>query len=92
MTSPSSHPSPTPQEVNRFHAKSDVDSSKVAQHHTLGFQANQSSPGDHIHDGKTSKQIGAGLDTGFPTLADASYNQTQMQAVLDALVDLGFGS
>lgn len=43
-----------PQEVLNFHRASDVDASSFAQHHTLGPRHNQSSPGDHIHDGKTS--------------------------------------
>jgi hypothetical protein len=43
-----------PQEVLNFHRASDVDASGFAQHHTLGPRHNQSSPGDHIHDGKTS--------------------------------------
>lgn len=47
----------TPQEVNDLHTNSDVDSSALAQHHTLGVLATQASPGDHTHDGKTSKRI-----------------------------------
>lgn len=39
------------------HARSDVDASDVSQHHTLGISHNQASPGDHIHDGKSSRQI-----------------------------------
>jgi hypothetical protein len=34
-----------------------VDQSFIAQHHTLGPLTNQASPGDHIHDGSTSKRI-----------------------------------
>lgn len=92
MTQPETPQSITPQEVNTFHAKSDRDSSKTAQHHTLGIDANQASPGDHKHDGRSSKLIGTGLDTGFPSTADATYNQTQIQSILNALRDLGFGS
>ena len=44
-------------EVNDFHSNSDVDKSTLAQHHTLGPQPNQASPGDHTHDGKTSKKL-----------------------------------
>jgi hypothetical protein len=43
--------------VNTFHDNSDVDKSAISQHHTLGVLATQASPGDHIHDGKTSKRI-----------------------------------
>ena len=90
MTQPNE--SPEPRIVNRFHANSDVDSSVTAQHHTLGNLANQGSPGNHTHDGKTSKRIGAGLDLSFPTTANGAYTQAQLQSVIDALRDLGFGS
>lgn len=53
--------SPEPREVNQFHARSDVDSSVTAQHHTLGVKHDQASPGDHAHDGKGSRKIGTGL-------------------------------
>ncbi len=53
--------SPEPREVNLFHARSDVDSSTSAQHHTLGVKHDQASPGDHNHDGKGSRKIGQGL-------------------------------
>ena len=45
------------QQVKDFHLNSDVDQSFIAQHHTLGPLTNQASPGDHIHDGSTSKKI-----------------------------------
>lgn len=48
-------------EVNAFHARSDVDSRPNAQHHTLGISRNQAAPGDHVHDGKTSRKIGTGM-------------------------------
>jgi hypothetical protein len=89
MTQPES---PLPSVVAKFHANCDADGSQTAQHHTLGIQQNQSSPGSHTHNGKNSKRIGEGLDSGFPTTANAAYNQAQMQSVIDALRDLGFGS
>lgn len=54
---------PTPFPVDKFppdfvvhlHQRSDVDSSWSSQHHTLGPRANQAAPGNHIHDGGTSK-------------------------------------
>lgn len=46
------------QQVKDFHLNSDVDQNAISQHHTLGPLANQASPGDHIHDGKTSNRIG----------------------------------
>jgi hypothetical protein len=48
---------PGAEEVNTFHTSSDVDKSAISQHHTLGTLATQASPGDHVHDGKTSKRI-----------------------------------
>lgn len=44
-------------ESEKLHRFSDVDSSWRAQHHTLGTGKNQASPGDHIHDGVTSKAL-----------------------------------
>lgn len=39
------------------HYSSDVDSAQQAQHHTLGQGRNQASPGNHVHDGVTSKLL-----------------------------------
>ncbi len=85
-------PTPSSKDVSDFHANSDVDSAVTAQHHTIGIQRNQVSGGDHNHNGKNSKRIGKGLDTGFPATAGVSYSQAQMQSVIDALRDLGFGT
>lgn len=49
--------SPTPKEVAALHARSDLDSSQQAQHHTLGIKHDQASPGDHRHDGKSSRKL-----------------------------------
>ena len=89
MTQPES---PGAAAINKLHANCDVDTSTTSQHHTLGIGANQSTPGNHTHNGKNSKRIGAGLDTGFPTTANAAYTQAQIQSIIDALRDLGFGS
>lgn len=83
---------PTAQESERAHTNSDRDSAIIAQHHTLGIQHNQASPGDHKHDGKSSKSLGKGADPAFPSTANASYTQAQMQSVINALRRLGFGS
>lgn len=88
MTSPVP---PTSQEVSKAHSNSDVDSSVVAQHHTLGILHNQSAPGDHKHDGKSSKLLGKGQDLTFPTTANAAYSQAQLQSIINALRDLGYG-
>lgn len=91
----SSAPGPiavTSAESNRIHASSDVDSAITAQHHTLGIQHTQGSPGDHTHNGKSSKRIGKGINAAFPTTATVGYTQAQMQAVIDALRALGLGT
>jgi hypothetical protein len=46
-----------PKDVDSSHQGSDLDSSSFAQHHTLGFNPNQASPGHHVHDGSNSKLI-----------------------------------
>lgn len=47
-----------PAQSRRAHDRADTDLSPRALHHTLGIKHNQASPGDHIHDGVTSKKIG----------------------------------
>lgn len=90
MSQPQSGPSPS--EVAKVHANSDVDSATTAQHHTIGIGRNQVSGGEHTHNGKNSKRIGKGLNLAFPTTAGAAYSQAQMQAVIDALRALGLGT
>lgn len=46
--------------VNSFHLSSDVDQSAISQHHTLGILGTQASPGDHTHDGRSSKKLTLG--------------------------------
>lgn len=48
----------SPGSVGTLHKWSDLDSSQLSQHHTLGPGHNQASPGDHIHDGGLSKNLG----------------------------------
>lgn len=79
-------------EVTKAHTNSDVDTSVTSQHHTLGISHNQASPGDHKHDGKSSKSLGKGQDLAFPLTASAAYSQAQTQSLINALRDLGFGS
>lgn len=88
MTSPDS---PSPAAVNKAHANSDVDTAVNAQHHTLGIKHNQASPGDHKHDGRSSRRIGQGFNLSFPSTASATYSQAQIQAIIDALRNLGYG-
>jgi hypothetical protein len=83
---------PSSSEVGKAHTNSDVDSAVTSQHHTLGILHTQSSPGDHKHDGKSSKKLGKGVNASFPTTASATYSQSQIQAIIDALRYLGWGS
>lgn len=55
------NPGLTTRDVANIHTKADTDGSPVAVHHTLGINRNQSSPGNHVHDGKASPKIGRGL-------------------------------
>ncbi len=48
------NPKPPSQTVNDFHENSDLDSRAEAQHHTLGPNPTQASPGNHRHDGGDS--------------------------------------
>ena len=65
----------TYQQVKDFHVNSDVDENPLAYHHTLGPLGGQASPGDHNHDGTTSKRIkfediegvGWNIDGGIPS-------------------------
>ena len=50
-----------PREVARLHRNADTDSSQQASHHTLGIKHDQASPGDHKHDGKSSRRIMEGI-------------------------------
>jgi hypothetical protein len=51
------NPKPPAQAVEDFHTNSDLDARAEALHHTLGPGPNQSSPGDHIHDGGDSELL-----------------------------------
>lgn len=46
-----------PKSVDQSHQDSDINSSIFAQHHSLGPNPNQASPGNHVHDGSTSKEL-----------------------------------
>lgn len=44
-------------DINRMHDYDDRDTGSLAHHHTLGLSNAQSSPGDHVHDGRQSKKL-----------------------------------
>ncbi len=58
---PAQRMTPSPEEVNRLHERSDQDSSATAQHHTLGVKNTQAAPGDHKHDGVGSRKLMEGI-------------------------------
>lgn len=43
------------------HETTDTDSSALALHHTLGPRANQAAPGNHSHNGVSSKKLMSGV-------------------------------
>lgn len=81
------NPTASPREVNAFHNNSDVDSSVNGQHHTLGIKHNQASSGDHVHDGSSSRKIGAGMnltcDTGVSTATDLANLLVMLHKVIE---------
>jgi len=70
--------------VNKFHAKSDVDSAQYAQHHTLGIKHDQAAPGDHTHDGRVSKLLLEGV-----TITGSRGGNAAVASIIAALVKLG---
>jgi hypothetical protein len=76
-----------PEEVNKFHTRDDVDTGAFAHHHTLGFRRDQASPGDHSHDGRTSKKLGNGL--GYVVTGSKGGNAalTSLLAMLANVID-----
>ena len=83
---PENKTSPPPEQVNKFHARSDVDSSAFAQHHTLGVKHDQASPGDHTHNGEGSRFIMEGV-----TITGSKGGNAALASLISALSDyLGF--
>lgn len=76
---------PSAEQVTKFHEKADKDASAKALHHTLGFSANQASPGNHSHDGGNSTQL---LTSVTFTGSRATFSAIDLQ-FLAALVSLG---
>lgn len=75
---------PTSKEVGDFHENADKDGGLKALHHTLGSSPMQASPGDHIHDGGSSKLLLEGV-----TLTGAKAGNAALASVIAALVQLG---
>lgn len=47
----------SPADSRKYHSRADTDSGPNSLHHTLGPKRNQASPGNHTHDGTTSKRV-----------------------------------
>lgn len=73
-----------PKAVADIHRRSDVDSSQQAQHHTLGTRHDQSTAGDHNHNGENSLLIMDGI-----ILTGAKGGNAALTSVVAALVKLG---
>jgi hypothetical protein len=73
--------------VQDFHANSDRDAGKFSQHHTLGVEPNQASPGNHVHDGGTSKQLLSGSSVAGATSEVALQNLITLLANKFGLTD-----
>jgi hypothetical protein len=78
---------PEPREVNLFHSRSDVDSSTLSQHHTLGIKHNQASTGDHVHDGASSRKIGQGMSLSVTGAKGGNVALTNLIAMLKNVIE-----
>lgn len=76
--------SPAASLVNKFHNKSDVDTSSQSQHHTIGPKATQAASGKHNHDGRNSPQLLLGF-----TLTGSKGGNAAVASIVAALVQLG---
>lgn len=47
----------SPADSRKYHSRADTDTGPNSFHHTLGPKRNQASPGNHTHDGTTSKKL-----------------------------------
>lgn len=86
LKQPQNKTGPPPEIVNKFHERSDVDSSSLAQHHTLGVKHDQASPGDHTHNGEGSLFLMEGV-----TITGSKGGNVALASLITALSDyLGF--
>lgn len=84
---PKGNPNPPPRSVAAFHARSDVDSSQFAQHHTIGVKHNQAAAGDHVHDGKSSRKVGLGLGLSISGSKGGNAALASLIAMLQQVID-----
>lgn len=76
--------SPSQKEVSDFHTNADTDGGPKAKHHTLGANPNQSSPGNHTHDGGSSTLLLEGT-----TISGSRGGNAAVASIIAALVKLG---
>lgn len=73
--------------VNKMHSRDDVDVNANSHHHTIGPKRNQASPGDHIHEGLTSRKIGYGLGYTLTGAKSGNVALTNLIAMLAQYID-----
>lgn len=78
---------PSPQDVNAFHARSDADASQSAQHHSIGIKHNQAAAGDHIHDSKSSRKVGYALGLSISGAKGGNAALASLIAMLGQVMD-----
>lgn len=82
----------TPALTRKMHSRADTDLSPNSLHHTLGIKHSQASPGDHTHNGVTSKKIGPLEKTSSGSQAEwilpVAYTIEDIANLLDQFVEL----
>lgn len=66
--------------VETFHVNADTNQSTNALHHTIGPQAAQAAPGDHVHDGGSSSPLFQGQ--GIVGIRGSASYQQSIEALL----------
>lgn len=78
-------------EVNEFHNQADTDSSVVAAHHTLGVKHTQASYGDHVHDGISSRKVGANMGLAISGVKNTVASEDSIVAMLAKVIEFSDG-
>lgn len=75
---------PSSKEVSRLHTNADTDGGSTVIHHTLGASPQQSSPGNHGHDGGTSALLLTGVN-----LTGSRSGGAALISIINTLVAMG---
>ena len=78
--------------VDALHERCDVDSSQIANHHTLGSGRNQASPGNHRHDGTTSPKVGTDMGLSITGSKGGNAALTSLIAMLKQVMEFTDGT